>query len=197
MNELGIKSIHLWKNDGSQLNFQGSVLPSDSTSSTSPPPPVIIKLNGRSYILSSGPTTSSHMAERGQNRHPPTGKEINYRVIRRGSTTTRVTPYERPPATEKRSAVDGGDESEEIKECPICFEDYSENRKTVTLPCSHEFCEKCNEYMFRNKYQIVIGVNGQRQRQIDCPTCRGQCTEFTNPAGTVVSGWNLVMGITY
>ena len=59
-------------------------------------------------------------------------------------------------------------EIDDIAECPVCTEVYSEPK---VLPCIHTFCLKCLEGWSKDK---------KPGDQVSCPLCRN---EFTVPDG--------------
>lgn len=50
------------------------------------------------------------------------------------------------------------------EECSICLE--AKLKKSVVLPCSHEFCAAC----------MINFIKSKNVRHVVCPTCRGKVT---------------------
>jgi hypothetical protein len=60
-------------------------------------------------------------------------------------------------------------ETEEVKDCPICFESIHVNNM-VTTACNHEFCSKCIKWILNH----TSCVNSSPM----CPMCRASMYDF-------------------
>ena len=63
------------------------------------------------------------------------------------------------------------DELENVCQCPVCLERYTDPR---TLPCSHCFCLECLEDLL-NARAKGGQISFKHDVQIVCPNCRGTC----------------------
>ena len=63
----------------------------------------------------------------------------------------------RPVATHTPAAADEGT----VRECPICFEEITQNQEWLLLPCKHGVCVTCYQKLIQDQHQVTT-----------CPLCR-------------------------